>query len=175
MILTLRFNVISHWLSAFTKWPPGSQHSSLQNTVETLYIIIYYSKYFIELNFEKIYTICCPLNAQKTSPFQASYGVSFMSTSTEIDRAIQGFYSTVWCRYNMANCLPNLHNRQPIACPWGRAMGCLAQVIFWFMFCCCGPSYAIRHPTSLSTLVKVIACVLDGTKPLPEPMLAYQY
>ena len=27
-----------------------------------------------------------------TSPFRASYGVSFMSTSTEIDRVIKGFY-----------------------------------------------------------------------------------
>ena len=29
-----------------------------------------------------------------TSPFRASYGVSFMSTSTEIDRVIKGFYCT---------------------------------------------------------------------------------
>ena len=39
--------------------------------------------------------ICCPLNLQKTphtSPFRASYGVSFMSTWTEIDRVIKGFY-----------------------------------------------------------------------------------
>ena len=28
-------------------------------------------------------------------PFRASYGVSFMSTSTEIDRVIKGFYSIV--------------------------------------------------------------------------------
>ena len=44
-----------------------------------------------------VYTICCPLNSQKTphtSPFRASYGVSFMSTSTEIDRVIKGFYCT---------------------------------------------------------------------------------
>ena len=37
------------------------------------------------------------MNSQKTphtSPFQASYGVSFMSTSTEIDRVIKGFYCT---------------------------------------------------------------------------------
>ena len=27
-----------------------------------------------------------------TSPFRASYGVSFMSTSIEIDRVIKGFY-----------------------------------------------------------------------------------
>ena len=35
------------------------------------------------------------MNSQKTPhtlPFQASYGVSFMSISTEIDRAIKGFY-----------------------------------------------------------------------------------
>ena len=35
------------------------------------------------------------MNSQKTphiSPFRASYGVSFMSTSTEIDRVIKGFY-----------------------------------------------------------------------------------
>ena len=37
------------------------------------------------------------MNSQKTahtSPFRASYGVSFMSTSTEIDRVIKGFYCT---------------------------------------------------------------------------------
>ena len=42
-----------------------------------------------------MYRICCPVNSQKTphtSPFRASYGVSFMSTSTEIDRVIKGFY-----------------------------------------------------------------------------------
>ena len=35
------------------------------------------------------------MNSQKTPhtpPFRASYGVSFMSTSTEIDRVIKGFY-----------------------------------------------------------------------------------
>ena len=30
-----------------------------------------------------------------TSRFRASYGVSFMSTSTEIDRVIKGFYCIV--------------------------------------------------------------------------------
>ena len=40
------------------------------------------------------------MNSQKTphtSPFRASYGVSFMSTSTEIDRVIKGFYCTCNC------------------------------------------------------------------------------
>ena len=35
------------------------------------------------------------MNSQKTlhtSPFRASYGVSFVSISTEIDRVIKGFY-----------------------------------------------------------------------------------
>ena len=32
-----------------------------------------------------------------TSPFRASYGVSFMSTSTVIDRVIKGFYCTIFC------------------------------------------------------------------------------
>ena len=72
-----------------------AQHKTVV-TVETLYSTIYYSKYFIELNIYK-FIICCPLNSQKTphtSPFRASYGVSFMSTSTEIDRVIKGFYCT---------------------------------------------------------------------------------
>ena len=30
--------------------------------------------------------------APHTSPFWANYGMSFMGTSTEIDRAIKGFY-----------------------------------------------------------------------------------
>ena len=81
-----RFQILSAIISTFT--------------VETLYSTIYYSKYFIELNF--VYTICCPLNSQKTphtSPFRASYGVSFMSTSTEIDRVIKGFYRTKITRF----------------------------------------------------------------------------
>ena len=65
------------------------------HTVETLYSTIYYSKYFIELNIDKstqyvaLWTLSC----------RASYGVSFMSTSTEIDRVIKGFYckSKNWC------------------------------------------------------------------------------
>ena len=36
--------------------------------------------------------------------------------------------STVWCRYNSVNFLTNPHNTLPIACPWGRGMGCL----LWF-------------------------------------------
>ena len=46
-----------------------------------------------------LYKICRPLNSQKTphtSPFRASYGVSFMSTSTEIDRVIKGFYCIIF-------------------------------------------------------------------------------
>ena len=73
--------------------------SNLWYTVETLYSTIYYSKCFIELNFDKSTQYVALLNSQKaphTSPFRASYGVSFMSTSTEIDRVIKGFY----CKWN---------------------------------------------------------------------------
>ena len=55
--------------------------------METLYSTIYYSKYFIELNFDKS-TQYVALWTHK----RASFGVSFMSTSTEIDRVIKGFY-----------------------------------------------------------------------------------
>ena len=55
------------------------------SAVETLYSTIYYSKYFIELNFDTQYVAFW-------THFRASYGVSFMSTSTEIDRVIKGFY-----------------------------------------------------------------------------------
>ena len=50
--------------------------------------------------------VCCPLNSQKTphtTPFRASYGVSFMSTSTEIDRVIKGFYCIVYCMNSEAS------------------------------------------------------------------------
>ena len=54
-------------------------------TVETLYSTIYYSKYFIELNIDKS-TQYVDLWTHKRHPiprpFRASYGVSFMSTST---------------------------------------------------------------------------------------------
>ena len=64
------------------------------HTVETLYSMIYYSKYFIELNIDKStqYVALWTHKRPHTSPFRASYGVSFMSTSTEIDRVIKGFY-----------------------------------------------------------------------------------
>ena len=58
------------------------------STVETLYSTIYYSKYFIELNNDK----STQYVALWTHTLRASYGVSFMSTSTEIDRVIKGFY-----------------------------------------------------------------------------------
>ena len=61
-------------------------------TVETLYSTIYYSKYFIELNIDKS-TQYVALWTHKRHPIpRPSYGVSFMSTSTEIDRVIKGFY-----------------------------------------------------------------------------------
>ena len=44
------------------------------------------------------------MNSQKTphiSPFRASYGVSFMSTSTEIDRVIKGFYCILYLVHNV--------------------------------------------------------------------------
>ena len=60
-------------------------HCHVIDTVETLYSTIYYSKYFIELNFDK--------STQYVALWtRASYGVSFMSISTEIDRVIKGFY-----------------------------------------------------------------------------------
>ena len=75
-----------------------SEHFEVVCTVETLYSTIYYSNFFFfRAQFWQVYTICCPLNSQKTphtSPFRASYGVSFVSISTEIDRVIKGFYCT---------------------------------------------------------------------------------
>ena len=65
------------------------------DTVETLYSTIYYSKSFIELNIDKstqYVALWTHKRQPHTSPFRASYGVSFMSTSTEIYRVIKGFY-----------------------------------------------------------------------------------
>ena len=56
-------------------------------TVETLYSTIYYSKYFIELNNDKS-TQYVALWTHKRHPIPRP----FMSTSTEIDRVIKGFY-----------------------------------------------------------------------------------
>ena len=92
----------------------GSLFGRVDYTVETLYSTIYYSKYFIELNFDKS-TQYVALWTHKRHPhtFRASYGVSFMSTSTEIDRVIKGFYcnSIVWdgCRHKLLkhNVMPN--------------------------------------------------------------------
>ena len=40
------------------------------------------------------------------------------------------FVTTVRCRYNTVNFLPNPHNRHPINRPWGRHMGYL----LWFLY-----------------------------------------
>ena len=37
-------------------------------------------------------------------------------------------WNTVRCHYNTVSVLQNIHNRHPIARPWGRAMGCLLLV-----------------------------------------------
>ena len=34
---------------------------------------------------------------------------------------------------NMVSFLQNTHNRHPIACPWGRGMGCLCEFKVWSM------------------------------------------
>ena len=69
--------------------------------VETLYSTIYYSKHFIELNIDKS-TQYVAIGTHKRHPiprpFGASYGVPFMSTSTEIYGVIKGFYCT-WLHY----------------------------------------------------------------------------
>ena len=35
---------------------------------------------------------------------------------------------TVWCRYNAANFITNIHKRHPMARPLGRGMGCLLWI-----------------------------------------------
>ena len=70
---------------------PASHSVPVTHTVETLYSTIYYSKYFVQLNIDKS-TQYVALWTHNMLPFRASYGVSFMSTSTEIDRVIKGFY-----------------------------------------------------------------------------------
>ena len=37
-------------------------------------------------------------------------------------------YNTVWCHYNVVKFLQIPHNSHPIACPWGRDMGCLLWI-----------------------------------------------
>ena len=76
------------------------------HTVETLYSTIYYSKYFIELNFDKS-TYYVALWTHKRHPFRASYGVSFMSTLTEIDRVIKGFYCMLTWKQSPCTREPN--------------------------------------------------------------------
>ena len=73
----------------------NTQRQSDAYTLETLYSTIYYSKYFTELNIDKSTQYVALWTHKRhphTSPFWASYGVSFLSTSTEIDRVIKGFY-----------------------------------------------------------------------------------
>ena len=76
------FGIIHHWIQeccARCRYQGQGQVI----TVETLYSTIYYSKYFIELKIDK-----------STQYVALCYGVSFMSTTTEIDRGIKVFYCT---------------------------------------------------------------------------------
>ena len=74
--------------------------------METLYSTIYYSKYFIELNIDKsTQYVAFELKTPHTSPFRASYGVSFMNTSTEIDRVIKGFYCILKIMFSIGDLL----------------------------------------------------------------------
>ena len=41
------------------------------------------------------------------------------------------YYCTVKLHYNIVNCLDSTHNRHPIACLKGQAMGCLLWVQMW--------------------------------------------
>ena len=87
---SLGLNELNVWTSIYL-----CEYHALCNTVETLYSTIYYSKYFIELNFDKS-TQYVALWTHKRHPIPRPFGrVSFMSTSTEIDRVIKGFYCIV--------------------------------------------------------------------------------
>ena len=57
----------------------------------------------MELNFDKSTHYVALWTHKRLTPFRASYGVSFMSTLTEIDRVIKGFYCNA-IQYNMVFC-----------------------------------------------------------------------
>ena len=80
-------------------------------TVETLYGTIYYSKYFMELNFDKS-TLYVSLWTPHTSPFRESYGVSFMRTITEIGRVIKGFCCILINRNHQLEAVARLNGKQ---------------------------------------------------------------
>ena len=74
------------------------------NTVETLYSTIYYSKYFIELNFDK------------STQYVALWIYSKYFIELNFDKSTQ--YVALWT-----------HKRHPIPRPFGRAMECLLWVL----------------------------------------------
>ena len=70
--------------------------TAVRSTVETLYSTIYYSKYFIELNFDKS-TQYVALWTHKRHPIPRPFGRAMeclFCAWTEIDRVIKGFYCT---------------------------------------------------------------------------------
>ena len=79
------------------------------------------------------------MNSQKTphtSPFRASYGVSFMSTSTEIDRVIKGFYCSKMTTLYWNGALMTSINLQYIPRNMHTvfALLCFVVVIHWLIF-----------------------------------------
>ena len=115
-ISLLRFVVMTHANFPYTTtcnmfWFWQAVHNAY--TVETLYSTIYYSKYFIELNFDKS-TQYVALWTHNMLPFRASYGVSFVSISTEIDRVIKGFYCSVHENHRTCRTFPMARRKCPM-------------------------------------------------------------
>ena len=62
------------------------------------------------------------------------------------------FHSTVCSCHNMVSIIQNIHNRHPIACLWGQAMGCLLWVqcmTMLYHWNCCGVSSIMLQLTIL--------------------------
>ena len=67
---------------------------------------------------------------------------------------------TIWCHYNTVNCLQNIHNRHPIACLWGRDMGCLCECkhgLMFFLDQCSDGWNIVFYCTALQQLSTVFA------------------
>ena len=67
------------------------------------------------------------------------------------------------------------HNRHPMACPWGRDMGCLFDHKFWFMFCIshCSPVWNIMF--YLTGIYYILVICISNIKHQDKTIRPFSY
>ena len=141
------------WHSLENKFTRNAYELNLLHTVETLYSTIYYSKYFIELNFDKS-TQYVALWTHKRHPIPRPFG-----------RAME---CLLWVFHWNWPCYKGfLH----MYVDYAFKIAATSHMGQWVNSS--PPSTAFMHQWIRSALVQIMACCLYAAKPLSKPMLGY--